>query len=336
MKKCNIGGQGVLEGVMMRGERKSALAVRNTKGKIVVKEWLNSTRFKNHPFFSLPIVRGVVAFIEMLVAGVTTVTDAAKMLDESMEYEPNRVEKFIAGKTGKNAMDVMIAISVVISLALAIGLFFVLPTVITNFFKTFITNPGWLNLLDGVIRVLIFLGYVIIISNIRDVKRMFRYHGSEHKTINCYEHERELTVENVQTQSTLHPRCGTSYLLIVMVISILIFSLLGWSENAFARIGVRLLLLPVVAGVSYEILKYAAKAENWFVRAIRWPGMQLQRITTAQPDDSMVQVAIVAFEMALEQKSSEEIAEMRERFSEEKEEPEHEQDRVSNATVKEA
>ena len=164
-----------------------------------------------------------------------------------------------------------------------------------------------MNLIDGGIRMLIFIGYVLAVTLVKDIKRVFQYHGAEHKTINCYEHEEELTVENIQKYKTLHPRCGTSYLLLVMVISILLFSLLGWGGAWYARIGLRLLMLPLVAGVAYEFLKFAAMSDALFFRIIRWPGLMLQKLTTAQPDDSMVEVAIVAFRAAMDEMSGEEL-----------------------------
>lgn len=311
-KKCTIGGQGVLEGVMMRSPEKSALAVRKETGELVTKTW--STKQQKKKFLRLPVIRGVVNFVDMMAQGVVTISDAAKMYDESSssDYEPSKFEKYVAKKTGKSAMDVMMVFAVVIALAMSVGLFFILPTVLTNWFKGAlgVENSFLINLIDGVVRILIFLSYMLLVSLVKDIKRVFQYHGAEHKTIACFEHDEELTVENVRKHKRLHPRCGTSYLLLVMVVTIIIYSFLGWSDNIFMRFGTRLLLLPLIAGLAYELLKFAAKSDSIFFRIIRWPGMQLQRLTTKEPDDSMMETAIVAFELALEKKSEQEMEDM--------------------------
>ncbi|MBC8538293.1 DUF1385 domain-containing protein [Christensenellaceae bacterium NSJ-63] len=313
MKKSSIGGQGVLDGVMMRSPKTSALAVRKESGEIVTKKWENKVREKG--FLTWPVVRGVVNFVEMMVNGMSVIMDAAKMAENGEEeYEPNKFEKYVAKKTGKSAMDVMMGFAVVLAIVLAVGLFFILPTVITNWIKGGVQSSILINLIDGGVRLAIFLTYMILVSRMKDIKTVFRYHGAEHKTVSCYEHDEELTVENVRKYKTLHPRCGTSYLLLVMIVTILVYSLLGWNENIWLRFGTRILLLPVIAGLAYELLKFAAKGDSLFFRIIRWPGMQLQRLTTAQPTDEQMEVAILAFEMALGEKSEQEIEEMRERF----------------------
>ena len=315
-----MGGQAVLEGVMMRSPTDSSLAVRRQTGDIATKKWKNKVR--ENAFLKLPVVRGVVSFVDMLVMGVSTITDAAKMYDESFEEEPSKFEKFIAKKTGKSAMDVMMVVAVVLAVGLAVGLFFILPTVLTNWIKGSLQNALLINLIDGVVRIAIFLGYMILVSQVKDIKRVFRYHGAEHKTIFCYENDEPLEVENVRKQKRLHPRCGTSYLLLVMVVTIIIYSLLGWNENIWLRFGIRLLLLPFIAGLAYELLKFAAKSDSLFFRILRWPGLQLQRLTTAEPDDSMIEVAIVAFEMALGEKSEEEIQALIQKYDRSKPEDE--------------
>lgn len=308
MKKCNIGGQGVLEGVMMRSPSKCGLAVRKATGEVVYEREDVKSATKRNKVFGWPIVRGVVSFFDMLVLGVKTITKSAKMYDDTTEdYEPSKFEKYVAKKSGKDAMDVAMVFAVMLSVVLAVGIFFILPTVLANLLRPLVASSILMNLIEGGIRLLLFFGYVILITFINEIKRVFQYHGSEHKTINCYEHEDPLIVENVQKYKTLHPRCGTSYLLLVMVISILLFSLLGWNPSWFARIGFRLLMLPVVAGVAYEFLKFAAKGDSLFFRIIRWPGMMLQKLTTSNPDDSMVEVAIVAFKAAEEEVTDEEL-----------------------------
>ncbi len=311
MKKCNIGGQGVLEGVMMRSPSKCGLAVRKATGEIVYDRENVESITKKNKFYGLPIVRGVVSFFDMMVFGVKTITKSAKMFDETTEeIEPSKFEKFVAKKTGKDAMDVAMVFAVILSIGLAVGIFFILPTVLANLVRPLIASHVLMNLIEGGIRLLLFFCYVMLVSLVKEIKRVFQYHGAEHKTINCFEHEEPLTVENIQKYRTLHPRCGTSYLLLVMVISILLFSLLGWSPSWFARIGLRLLMLPVVAGISYEFLKFAAKGDSLFFRVIRWPGMMLQKLTTAPPDDSMVEVAVVAFKAAQDEVTDEELDEL--------------------------
>lgn len=309
MKKCNIGGQGVLEGVMMKAPDQTAIAVRKQTGAIVFSRKEYTPITKKNKFYALPVIRGIVMFIETMASGVKTLAESAKMYDESTaeEYEPSKFEKYVAKKTGKNAMDVMISFAVMIAIGLAIGLFFILPTFIANIVRPYIASGILMNLVEGGIRMVIFIGYIALVTLMKDIKRVFKYHGAEHKVINCFEHEEELTVENVQKYGTLHPRCGTSYLLLVMVISVLLFSLLGWSHEWYLRFGLRLLMLPVVAGVSYEFLKFAAKGEGLFFRIIRAPGLALQRLTTKPPEDDVVEVAIVAFNAAMKDKTDEEI-----------------------------
>ena len=316
MKRSNIGGQGVLEGVMMRAPSVCGLAVRKASGKIVYeKEHIESATKKNK-FYGFPIVRGVVSFIDMMGFGVKTITRSAKMFDDTADdYKPTKFEAYMAKKTGKDIMDIAMVFAVILAVGLAIGIFFILPSVLTNIVRPYIASPFLMNLIEGAVRLLIFFIYVVSITFLKDIKRVFMYHGAEHKTINCYEHEEALTVENIQKYPTLHPRCGTSYLLLVMVISILLFSLLGWSPAWYARIGLRLLMLPVVAGLAYEFLKFAAKGDSLFFRIIRWPGMMLQKLTTSEPDDGMVEIAIVAFTAALDEIDDAALSEMAEGFA---------------------
>lgn len=317
MKKCNVGGQGVLEGVMMQSESMIAIAVRKESGEIVLqkKDFVSLTR--RNKFFGLPVIRGVVSFVQMMFSGVKTITDAAKMYDDSLgeEMKPNAAEEFIAKKTGKNSMDVAIFFAVVIAVLMAVGLFFILPNVLVGFISSHISNPAMMNVIDGILRLVIFLVYLLVITLMPDVKRLFSYHGAEHKVINCFEHECDMNVENAQKFTTRHPRCGTSYLLLVVVISIFIFSFLGWNDNPLIRIGSRLLMLPIVAGVSYEFLKLVAKYENKLTRILRVPGMALQGLTTKEPDDTMVEVALVSFLAAQGELSDEELDSLRQKYS---------------------
>ncbi len=304
-----------MEGVMMRSPSKSGLAVRKATGEIVYDRQNVTSATKKNKFYGFPIVRGVVSFIDMLVFGIKTITKSAKLFDETTEdYKPSKFEQFVAKKSGKDAMDVAMVFAVILSIGLAVGIFFILPTVLANLLRPLVGSVILMNLIEGGIRIIMFFSYVVLITLIKEIKRVFQYHGAEHKTINCYEHEEPLTVENIQKYGTLHPRCGTSYLLLVMLISILLFSLLGWNPSWFLRIGLRILMLPVVAGIAYEFLKFAAKGDSLFFRIIRWPGMMLQKLTTASPDDSMVEVAIVAFRAAEDETTDEELDELVKQF----------------------
>lgn len=297
---------------MMRSPDATAIAVRRENGEIVTQKEPNKSAARNNRFLSLPIIRGVVNFIEMLFLGVKTITDSARLYDpELMEDEkPNRAEEYIAEKTGKNAMDVAIFFSVVIAVGLAVVLFFILPNLITGWITPYVHSTFAKNLIDGLIRVGIFIAYLAAITNMKEIKRLFGYHGAEHKVINCYEHDLPLDPEHARECSRLHPRCGTSFLLIVMTISIIIFSFLGWSENPWMRLGLRLAMLPVVAGVSYEVLKLLAKKENALTRALRKPGMALQYLSTREPDDEMLEAAIVSFRAAEGELSEAEMDEL--------------------------
>ncbi len=337
MKKTNIGGQAVLEGVMMRSEHTTGIAVRKETGEIVTQKKPTKPLSAKYKIVKLPIIRGVVNFFEMLILGVKTITDAAKLYDPEMaeEEKPSKAEEFIAKKTGKDSMDVAIFFAVIMAVALAVGLFFILPNLITGWITPYVDQPILKNLIDGLVRITIFISYMAIISNMKDIKRLFAYHGAEHKVIHCYEHEMPLDVEHAKKCSRLHPRCGTSFLLIVMTISILLFSLLGWSDNAFVRIALRLAMLPVVAGVSYEMLKLLAKKDNCVTNFLRKPGMLLQKLSTREPDEEMLETAILSFRVAEGVLSDEEIAELTQKFSkkvvEEKEEQEVQEETVENS-----
>ena len=302
---ASVGGQAVIEGVMMQGPEIIALAVRQPNGKVALRTKPRKILAKKYPFLGWPIIRGVVNFVTQLYAGMKTLTESVELSGGETE-EPSAFEKKVAKVLHMKPDDVMMVAAVVLALALAIGLFFVLPTGIESLLKRFITNRFALNLLGGLVRITVFLTYVGLVSRMKEIHRVFMYHGAEHKSIFCYESGKPLTVENAQQFTTLHPRCGTSFLVIVMVISIFIFTLMGTnSSNVFARVGSRLALLPLVAGVSYEILKWLGRAEDTLlVRILKWPGLQVQRITTAQPTDDMVQVALISLKASLGMKDA--------------------------------
>jgi uncharacterized protein YqhQ len=298
-KYSRIGGQAVLEGVMMRSPERMAIAVRTVNGSIALekKELLKPGQKK--PWYrKTPFVRGVVSFVDMLTVGIESLNTSAALM--GVEEEPGKFEEWVSKKTGKSAMDIATGFALVLGIALAVGLFFILPQVVAGFLTNLVNNAFLMNLIEGGFRLLIFVLYLWAVSLAPDIKRFFAYHGAEHKVVNCYESGEMLTPENAQKHTTRHPRCGTSFLLVVMVMSVLVFALTGWSGPWYVRLPVRLALLPVVAAASFETLMLLAKWNNGFVRALRAPGMALQAMTTRDPDDKMVEVAIAAFAACLD------------------------------------
>ena len=280
--KLTVGGQAVIEGVMMRGPKLVSTAVREPSGQISVKVDPVSSISDRYPILKKPMLRGVIALGESLVLGL-----------KSLSYSAQK-----AGDEDEQLSDKELVMTILFSLGLAILLFVIIPTAAAKYIDASFTNPILLNLLEGGLRLGIFLVYIYGISRMKDIQRVFKYHGAEHKTIHAYEAGVELTVENVQKYSTLHPRCGTAFLLIVMVVSIIMFAFLGWPD-LWLRILSRVILLPVVAGISYEIIRFAGKSQNPLVHIAILPGLWLQKITTSQPDDDMVEVAIQALEAVL-------------------------------------
>ncbi|MDD2583862.1 MAG: DUF1385 domain-containing protein [Bacteroidales bacterium] len=309
MKKCTIGGQAVMEGVMMKAPDSMAIAVRRPDGTIDITKKALTTVKDKYPILKLPILRGIVTFGETMVLGVRSLMTSAELYgEEEEEYKPSKFETFLAEKLGKNIDDVIIYSAVIMAIVFAIGIFVFLPALASSLIRRWIPNHVAVNLLEGVIRLVIFLLYITLVSRLKDIRRVFEYHGAEHKTIHCYEHEEELTVENARKYTTLHPRCGTAFLLIVMVISIILFSFLGW-QNIFIRMLSRILLLPIIAGLSYEVTRFAGKSDALFIKAIMYPGMMLQKLTTREPDDQQLEVAIRAFVEAVKGVEGEETCE---------------------------
>lgn len=285
---------------MMRGPREIATAVRKSDGEIIIEKKGISSVLMKYKVLKLPIIRGCINFFESLIVGVKALMFSADQydLEDGESYEPSKFEAWLDRKFGDKIKDIAIYASVVIALALGIGLFMLLPNVITGFFSKFVTNNILRNLVEGGIRMVIFLAYMVLVSQMKDIQRVFQYHGAEHKTIACYEHGEELTPENARKFCRLHPRCGTSFLLIVMVVSIIAFSFLGWGP-VWQRLLLRLALLPVVAGISYEAIKFAGRSDNRVVQLLTKPGLWLQYLTTREPDDSQLEVAIAAMKSVL-------------------------------------
>lgn len=295
----SIGGQAVMEGVMMRGPYKTTVAVRKPDGEIERK--IEDTGVKTHSkICRLPIIRGCVNFIDSLVIGMKALMYSAEFIDiEGDEEEESKFDQWLERKFGDKIKDIVIYMSIAISLVLSIGLFMVLPTFLTRlvemipFMKSITDTKMFTSVFEGIIRMAIFLGYMALVSQMKDIKRVFEYHGAEHKTIACYEAGEELTVENVRKYMRFHPRCGTSFLLFVMIISIILFLFLP-KTGIFMRVIMRLVLLPVVAGLSYEVIKWAGRSKNKLVCTLSKPGLWLQRLTTREPDDSQIEVAIAS------------------------------------------
>lgn len=288
--KTSIGGQAVIEGVMMRGPEKIATSVRKSSGEILLKvDDIGQVRRKK--ILKLPVIRGVVNFIDSMVLGVRTLMYSADQYDveeEEEAYKPSKFDDFIERVFSK---DALIYVSVVIALIFSVGLFILLPAAITSFLRPFVQSDLLKTLVEGLVRMTIFILYIFLVSRMKDIQRVFEYHGAEHKTIACYEHGEELTVENVKKYSRFHPRCGTSFLIMVMIISVLVFSVVSWN-NILVRMGIKILLLPVVAGITYEFIKLAGRSENKIVQILNKPGLWLQRLTTREPDAGQIEVAI--------------------------------------------
>ncbi len=291
MKPSGIGGQAVIEGVMMKNGNKYAVAVRKPNNEIVVET--NTLKERNNKFLSLPIVRGVVAFIDSLSLGMKSLTFSASFYEE--EEEESKFEKKLNEMTKGHADGILNGFTMVLAVLLAVGIFVVAPMLLAGFLAAKIENATVLALLEGVFRLLIFILYIVLISQMKDIKRLFMYHGAEHKSINCIENGLPLTVQNVKKQSREHKRCGTSFLLTVMVISIIFFIFIR-VENTLLRFVVRLLLIPVIAGISYEFIRLAGRSNSKVMDVLSRPGMWMQALTTREPDESMIEVAIASVE----------------------------------------
>ena len=293
----SIGGSAVMEGVMMRGPKEIATAVRKPDGEIELDKRAVSSLVTKYHVNKIPIIRGVFAFFDSMICSIRALMWSAEFFDIEDDTE-SKFDKWLTEKFGDKVKDIVIYFSLFISVIFSVGLFFILPNLITGFLGGIIKSNFIKTLIEGLVRISIFLGYVLLVSQMEDIKRVFQYHGAEHKTIFCYEAGLELTVENARNMSRLHPRCGTSFLVFVMIISIVLFSFISW-DNMWTRLGLRLLLLPVVAGISYEIIRWAGKSKSRIVCLISRPGMWLQKITTREPDDSQLEVAIASMKAVL-------------------------------------
>ena len=295
--KTSIGGQAVIEGVMMRGPKLTALSVRMPDQSISTETW--DTPNSNKWYKKTPFIRGVFNFVESLTDGYKSLMKAAEKagLDDE-EEEPSKFEQKLRQLLGDKFMPFLQGCILLFSLAMALFFFAFLPTTLVGFFKDYINHPLALSALEGLTKIAILILYLALISNMSDIKRVFMYHGAEHKTLFCYEHGEELTVENVRKYTRFHPRCGTSFLVIVLLLSILVSSMVSW-DNLWMRVGLKVLCLPIIMSLSYECIKFAGRHDNLFTRILSAPGLWTQRLTTREPDDSMIEVAIASMKKVI-------------------------------------
>jgi len=297
MSKQFVGGQAVIEGVMMQSKHKRAIAVRKSNGEIEIKKNKIKSWVSDKNIDKIPFVRGSFILIETMLEGVKSLNFASEFFLE--EEEEDAIDKFFKKVFKDKANDMIMGFTMILALLLSVGMFIVIPTAIGGLFSKIISNRIILNLLEGIIRIAILFGYMFIISRNKDIQRVFQYHGAEHMSIYCYENDLELTVENARKFTRLHPRCGTNFLFIVMSTSIILFSFFGW-PNPLVRIVMRIICIPIVAGISYEIIRFLGKYNNKFTKIVAYPGMMLQNLTTQNPDDEQLEVAIAALKAVVD------------------------------------
>ncbi len=295
MKTSGIGGQAVIEGIMMRSGDKYAIAVRKPDNEIALSVKESRLLTEKYKWLNFPVIRGIFNFVDSLVTGVSTITYSASFYDDPAEQKKTKVDEIGRAVFKDKLESVLMAVTVIISVALAVGLFMVLPYLISRTLANYVTSQFLLNFIEGIVRLIIFILYLFAISRMNDIKRTFMYHGAEHKCINCIEHGAPLTADNVMNSSRMHKRCGTSFMFLVMFISIVFFIFIR-VDNTALQLVIRILLIPVIAGVSYEVLRWAGRNDNKFVNAISKPGMWMQKLTTKEPERDMVEVAITAVE----------------------------------------
>lgn len=307
LHRTSIGGQAIMEGVMMRGPEKTVIAVRNPQGEIILEPLKDETKFKK--LKKIPIIRGIFNFVASLTTGFAAINRSTEIALTEDEQQPDKFDQWLLDHFGDKGTQVVTGVTMVIGVLLALGLFILLPYGIMWCIEHFTgwSSGWWFYLIEGIVRILIFLLYIVLVRQMKEIKRLFGYHGAEHKTIHCYEHGEELTVENVRKYTTLHKRCGTNFLFIVMIVSILVFSLVGGLgiTHSLARLGLRILLMPIVAGLSYEVIKLAGRFDNWFTTLISFPGLMLQKLTTAPPTDDQLEVAIASLQAVMPENKDE-------------------------------
>ena len=310
--RTSVGGQALIEGVMMRGPKLQSVVVRTKDGFVKKTEELKLPKDK-YPIVGVIFIRGVVNLFSSMAVGMKAMMFSAEQMPEEEQEEPSKFDKWVEEKLGsEKAEKVIITLAIVLGVALSIGLFMLLPTFLAGLFSKFIESAILRNLTEGVLRIVIFLTYMWLATRLNDIKRVWGYHGAEHKAIFCYEKGLPLTLENVKAQSRLHPRCGTSFMFIVMIVSILVFSFTRWEHEAFTnwqntliRMGLRIALIPVVVALSYEVIKLAGRYDNWLTRIVSAPGKAMQRLTTREPDDGMIETAIEALSLVIPENAEE-------------------------------
>ncbi|MEG0854349.1 MAG: DUF1385 domain-containing protein [Angelakisella sp.] len=296
-KKTSIGGQALIEGIMMRGPAKSAMAVRTPSGEIDLEEWATYPNGKPPKYKKMPFIRGIFNMIDTMGLGFSCLMKSADKAGME-EEEPSKFETWLSEKLGKGINTVVSTVAVILGVGLALLLFIVIPTSITTLLKPYLSGTMAFSMVEGIVKLIIFLLYLFLCSKSKDVARVFEYHGAEHKTIACYEAGEELTPENCRKYTRLHPRCGTSFLFLVIIVSILISSLIP-PMTALLRMVIKLLMLPLVIGVAYEFIKLAGRYDNLFTRIFSAPGLWLQNLTTKEPDDTQLEVAIAAMKAVI-------------------------------------
>ena len=296
--RTSIGGQALIEGIMMRGPKKQAIVVRTKDGFVTKTEDLKLLKDK-YPIVGFVFIRGVVNFVNSLTVGMRAMSFSAECIPEEEQESESKFDQWVEKKLGtEKAQKVIIAIAVVLGIAISLGLFFILPTFLAGLLSDVIEHRILRNLIEGVMRIIIFISYMWLATRLNDIRRVWAYHGAEHKAIFCYEKGLPLTVENVRQQSSLHPRCGTSFMFIVMFVSILVFSFTSW-DSIWIRIVLRIALLPVVVAISYEIIKLAGRYDNIITKIVSAPGKAMQKLTTREPDDEMIETAIEALSLVM-------------------------------------
>lgn len=297
-KYSAVGGQALIEGVMMRGKDKISIAIRKSDGEIIIKtDEIKKTWISK--FSKVPVLRGIFAFIASMVVGIKALNYSAEFYDDGTEIEKGKIDLWIEKKFGDKADSVYVGISMIFAFIITVLFFLALPAFVSKGLSNFIDNSILLSLVEGIFKFSLFLGYIFLISKMKEVKRVFEYHGAEHKSIRCLEAKEELTPENAMKFSRLHPRCGTSFLLIVVVISIIVFAFLGHFDTPFLRVALKMIFMPFVAGIAYEIITIAGKSESKLVGMISYPGMMLQKLTTKEPDLKQLEVALAALKEVL-------------------------------------
>lgn len=309
--KCitSIGGQALIEGILMRGPKKTEIAVRLSDGSISLEEMNTGFIKDKYPVFRLPLLRGVAAMIDSLTMGYKALSVSVEKAGLEEDEEPSKFDKWVEKTFGDKMMNAIMVASTVLGLLLAVVLFFMLPTFLFNLIRDYVAGPGfapWRSVVEGIMRIAIFIIYIYFCSRMPEIKRLFQYHGAEHKTIFCYENNEELTVENVRRHSRFHPRCGTSFLVIMLLLGIIVGFFIPFG-NPFVRTIVKILCIPLIMGIGYEFIRLCGRCENTATRIISAPGLWMQHITTQEPDDSMIEVAIAAMQQVIPENGEDKI-----------------------------